>query len=427
MELFANITELINYGLVTVYGFLLSVAFSGGCKDNHQRHMSAWLLAFFLVIQLPFRYFMGEDFTRKIYPLLVHLPLILILVFAQKKSFGISMVSVFTAYSCCQFPHWISVAVLDITHVKLAANLSYTVSIVPIFLLLYHFFSKFAYTAMSYSRRSLILFGIMPLSYYIFDYATTTYTKLLYSGGFMITEAMPTICILFYVGFISMYHAEVQRRNRTEFEKSALSMELKQAETEIDAMKMIHEQNAVLRHDLRHHLNMISNYLENSDAESALKYINQIKDETNKVKSIVYTDNRIVNFALSYYEFKAKQLDIRARFNANVPQKTEIADTDLSALLSNVLENALNAAASCTDPNRREISAMLTAKNSKLLISVTNSYEGTIETEDGVPSSGEDGHGFGVKSIRAIAHRYDGECLFEWSDGEFRTRIVMNM
>lgn len=427
MGLFADITELINYGLVTVYGFLLSVAFSGGCKDGRQRNMSAFLLGFFLIVQLPFRYFMGEDFTRKIYPLLVHLPLMLILMIAQKKSLGMALVSVCTAYSCCQFPHWISVAVLDITHIRLAANLSYTVSIVPIFLLLYHFFSKFAYTAMSYSRRSLILFGIMPVSYYIFDYATTTYTKLLYSGGFMVTEAVPTICILFYVGFISMYHAEVQCRSRAEFEKSALSMELKQAETEIDAMKMIHEQNAVLRHDLRHHVNMISNYLESNDVDAALKYINQIKDDADKVTPVIYTDNKIVNFALSYYAFKARQLDIRMRCSANVPQTTGIADTDLSALLSNVLENALNAAAACADPERREINAMLTARSEKLLISVTNSYEGAIEAEDGVPSSGEDGHGFGVKSIRAIARRYGGECLFEWSGGEFRTRIVMNM
>lgn len=427
MELLSDITELINYGLVTVYGFLLSVAFSGGCKDTRQRRMSTWLLAFFVLVQLPFHYFMGTEFTKKIYPVLVHLPLVLILVLAQKKSFGIALVSVCTAYSCCQFPRWISIAVLDITHMPLAANLSYTISIVPIFLMLYYFFSKFAYTAMSYSHRSLVLFGIMPISYYIFDYATAIYTKLLYSGGFMIAEAMPTICILFYVGFISMYHAEVQRRNRTEFEKSALSMELKQAETEIDVMKMIHEQNAVLRHDLRHHLNMISNYLENNDGDSALAYINQIKDEADKVKSIIYTDNKIVNFALSYYAFKAKQLGIRVHYSANVPQKTAIADTDLSALLSNVLENALNAAASCADPDKREINALITEKNDKLLISVTNSYEGNIVSENGVPSSGENGHGFGVKSIRSIAHRYDGECLFEWSGGEFRTRIVMNM
>ena len=110
-----------------------------------------------------------------------------------------------------------------------------------------------------------------------------------------------------------------------------------------------------------------------------------------------------------------------------MPQKTAIADTDLSALLSNVLENALNAAASCADPDKREINALITEKNDKLLISVTNSYEGNIVSENGVPSSGENGHGFGVKSIRSIAHRYDGECLFEWSGGEFRTRIVMNM
>lgn len=427
MAHFLDILELINYALVTIYGFGLSIAFSGGYKDDRQKHLSLFMLAALLLLQAPFRFIMGMDFTKQIYPILVHLPLALILIFILKKNVGISIVSVCTAYSCCQFPRWISVAVLAVTSSQLISDISYTLVIVPIFILLHRFFAKYAYAAMIYSRRALVLFGILPIAYYIFDYTTTIYTQSLYSGIYAISEALPTVCMLFYVGFISLYHAEVQKRNKTEFEKSALASELKQAETEITAMKMIQEQNAVFRHDLRHHINLLSTYLENNDIDAAKKYIRQARADADKITPKIYSDNNIINFTLSYFDLKAKERNIQFHCKANVPQKINIPDTDLSAVLSNALENAVKAAASVDNSVAREVYVILSVRKNKLLISVTNPYSGKIESDSDLPTSHTAGHGFGVKSIKAIAERHSGLCSFEWDNNVFKTRIVMNI
>lgn len=427
MTNFLDIPELINYGLVTIYGFGLSIAFSGGYKNERQKHLSVFMLAALLLLQAPFRFIMGTDFTKQIYPVLVHLPLALILIFILKKSVGISIVSVCTAYSCCQFPRWISVAVLAVTSSKLISDISYTLVIIPIFILLYRFFAKYAYAAMTYSRRALILFGILPIAYYIFDYTTTIYTHTLYSGIYAISEALPTVCMLFYIGFISLYHAEVQKRAGAEYEKSALALELKQAETEITAMKMIQEQNAVFRHDLRHHINLLSTYLENNDIESAKAYIRQARADADKITPTVYSDNNIINFTLSYFALKAEKKDVQFHCKANVPENINIPDTDLSAILSNALENAVKAAAEVKNATMREVSVLVSFKKNKLLISIANSYSGKIESDGELPSNNAAGHGFGVKSIKAIAERHNGLCSFEWDNKIFKTRIVMSI
>lgn len=427
MTLFLETLELINYGLVTIYGFLLSIAFSGGYKDDRQKYISVCLLVIFIILQTPCRFIMGMEFTKKIYPLLVHLPLVLILVFGLKKSIGISVVSVCTAYSCCQFPRWVSGAVLAITSSGFASEISYTAAIIPIFVFLYRYFAEYAYTAMTYSKRALILFGILPVTYYIFDYTTAIYTKMLYSGAYAISEALPTACMLFYVGFISLYHAEVQRLSRAEFEKSALLMELKQAETEITAMKMIREQNALFRHDMRHHINILAAYLESNDVRAAGEYIKEAKAEADKITPIVYTDNNIVNSTLSYFALKAKERGVMLSCRANVPQEINIPDTDLGAVLSNAVENAVNAAAVCENEEIKNVDVVLTVNKNKLLISVTNPYSGTIEAEDEMPVNRENGHGFGVKSIKAITERHNGICSFEWENNVFKTRIVMEV
>ena len=424
---FTDTLSLINYAIVTVYGLLLSIAFSGGFKTNRQKVLSIGMTLFFIALQSPFRFLMGVEFTKKIYPLLVHMPLVLILVFILKKKVGVAIVSICTAYSCCQFPRWVSMAVLSVTSSPLAAEISYTVSIVPIFIFLYRYFAKFVYTAMTYSARSLFLFGALPIAYYIFDYATTIYTNLLYSGGYVINEALPTVCILFYVGFISLYHAEVQNRSRIEFEKSALSLELRQAETEIAAMKMIQDQNAVFRHDLRHHLNLICAYLESDDVKSAAEYIRQIQADTGKITPIFYTENNIVNAALSYFELKAKEMGAVLKCSANIPSELSIPDTDLCAVLSNALENAITAAAGCDNSSSKEVNAVLTVKKNKLLISVSNPYSGTIESDGETPVNRAKGHGFGVKSIKTIVAHHNGVCSFEWKNNIFLTRIVMSL
>ena len=68
---FLKILELINYGLVTTYGFLLSIAFSGGYKSIKQKNLSIYLLVIFILIQTPLRFIMGVDFTKQIYPIIV--------------------------------------------------------------------------------------------------------------------------------------------------------------------------------------------------------------------------------------------------------------------------------------------------------------------------------------------------------------------
>lgn len=418
---------LINYGLVTVYGFLLSVAFSGGCSDAKQKRICAFLLAAFILFQIPCQFALGVEFAKKIYPLLVHIPLVLFLVIAMKRKIGVAVVSVCTAYSCCQFPRWISMAVSMLTSSSVAAVITYTISIVAIFVFLYRYFSKFVYTAMVYSKRTMVLFGTVPVTYYIFDYATAIYTNLLYSGGYAVAEALPTVCILFYVGFISLYNDEVQKRSRTEFEKSALAQELKQAETEMTAMRLIDEQNAVFRHDMRHHFNVISTFLENRDIDGAAKYIRQIREKISKVTPVFYTANNIVNITLSYFALKAKESGVSLDCRAEVPEKINIPDVDLSAVLSNTLENAVTAAAQCDSSVDKEVKAFIAVKKNKLLISVSNPYNGIITADAGLPVNTADGHGFGIKSINAIAGRYNGNCSFEWENNIFKARIVMSV
>ena len=59
----------------------------------------------------------GESGTEKIYPLMIHLPLVLFLTIHYKYKPMLSVLSVITAYLCCQISKWIGLVALDITHI----------------------------------------------------------------------------------------------------------------------------------------------------------------------------------------------------------------------------------------------------------------------------------------------------------------------
>ena len=228
-----------NYGLVLIYGLFLSAAIAGGWENRRQKRLIIALCPLFLLIQTPCWLILGEGITKQLYPLIVHLPLVLILILALKKPMGIALVSVCTAYLCCQLPRWVNLMVTAVTGSSLAGEISYTLLILPIFLLLRHLFVHSAYGAMTASAQSLLLFGSLPVAYYFYDYATVVYADALSTDIQALNEFLPTALIIFYVMFLSAYHKQMQTRADAELQRSMLEAELKQAEEEFTAVKQL--------------------------------------------------------------------------------------------------------------------------------------------------------------------------------------------
>ena len=109
---FAVIMALLNYGLILIYGVLLSIDISGGWTSKKDKHLTAVIIAVLLIAQIVISFIFGTQATEKLYPLITHIPLVCALFFFMKRPIWISIVSVFTAYLCCQIPKWPSILVL---------------------------------------------------------------------------------------------------------------------------------------------------------------------------------------------------------------------------------------------------------------------------------------------------------------------------
>ncbi|MBR6736268.1 MAG: sensor histidine kinase [Oscillospiraceae bacterium] len=421
-----SVLEIFNYGLVLVYGLLISVDIAGGRENEHEKRLVYVLCPALIAIQGTLFFSLGAVTVEKMYPLITHLPIFLALTFLLKKPMGVSVVSICAAYLCCQLPHSVELIVTELTHFPIAGEIAYALSAIPFFLILRRFFVKAAHDAATYSHQSLILFGSLPMAYYIFDYATSVYSDMLYAGNAILHEFLPTALIMFYVMFLSAYYVMAQKRMQTDLQSTVLEGQLRQARMEIESLSSAHTQVAIYHHDMRHHLLALEGFLSSNKTQQAREYIEMIRSDLDSFTPVRYCENGLVNLLCSSFADKAKKLKAKFDVSVSLPDSLPISDTEICSIISNGLENAFNAISSLEE-ERRTVSFYCGIRRNKLLIEIKNPYSGKVTMHDGLPVSDNIGHGYGCRSIRTIAERKKGLCSFETENDTFILRVVLPM
>lgn len=424
----------VNCGLVFFFGAALSVSIAGSCQSRKEWVLLCALCPVFLAPQTASWLMWGLDVTKRLYPLLIHLPLLLVLVFGLKKPVGISLVSVCTAYLCCQLPRCAAVITVAVTGSVLAGQTVYTAAIALSFLFLLRYFVPSARDTMTESRKALLLFGSLPVLYYVYDYTVAARINLLYaeilspgitySAGQVVAELLPTVVGLLYMVYTTAYRHQLQRQTQAELQNSLMAGQLKQAGAEIAALRQAETQSAIYRHDMRHHLLAISAFLAEGSPRQAEEYIKQVQADIAAVTPRRYCANELVNLLCSSFAARAERMGARLTVEAALPASLPISDTELCALLSNGLENALNAVGEMKE-NRRWVEFCCRLRANKLLIEIKNPCDRQVTFRDGLPETPQPNHGFGCRSIQAIVHRGRGLCDFTAENGVFTLRIVL--
>lgn len=192
-----------------------------------------------------------------------------------------------------------------------------------------------------------------------------------------------------------------------------------------------------MRHDMRHHLNVLYEMLEQNRPEEASAYIDGLIDSVSRRENQVYCRNFTVNALLQYYVGRARDENIDCRVQADCGEIT-ISPADLTVLIGNAMENAIHACLGFPADGGRWIDLRLGMIRGSLVIEIRNPCQGVRLSEryrgEGgfLPAeaflSGRAGGGYGLRSISHTAEKYSGEALFRFDGGEdtFTVRIRLN-
>lgn len=416
--------EMFYYGTILLFGIYLSAAFLG-IRIN--RRNSLILLAFSAVVGAvnAVSYVLsGIHFTEELYPLITHLSLALFFVLFYKYRVLPAVIAVFTAYLSCQVSNWMGMLVQCVTEDERVYYCVRIITTVVVFIVLIRYVAAAVAQLLQKSAKDVMIFGLIPIAYYVYDYAVTVYTELLYSGIKVITELLACMLYIFYVVFVLVYFKQYEEKQETQQRSRLMEMQRAQSEKEVDRMKRSEYLVTIMRHDMRHFLNDISSLIKNGEYDRAQTYIHEIIENVDATVEKKYCSNKIVNLILSSYETMIQEGNIDFQYSVELPQELGYSDSDISAILSNALENAVHAV-SLLEQGRRKIVLDMHMNNDKLLISIKNTYGRKPKLVDGMPQTKESGHGFGTQSIRYMTEKLKGNCQFVTDEQYFILRVVL--
>ena len=416
--------QLLHHAVTLLFGVYLSAAFLG---IRMSRKNIVILFGFFsaggVVSALTF-IFCGDVFTTQVYPLIIHLPLILFLTLFYKYTALRSTLSVLTTYLCCQISKWVGLAMLSITELEWVYYSVRIVTTIVVFAVLIRYVSNAAAQLIQKPPKALLIFAILPFTYYFFDYATGIYTELIYSGKKVVSEFLGFALCIAYLLFLLVYFKQYEEKREAEQRSRILEMQREQYKREIEAQKRSANALSLLRHDMRHFCTTISAYIDSGECDKVKEYISDIISYVDRTATHKFCKNEIVNMILSSYENVMEENRIDFQPSICIPEHLPVSDVDLTSILSNALENAINAVLPLETENRH-ITLHLRTDDGKLLISLKNTFAEKPVLTDGIPHSSKEGHGYGTQSIRYVTEKLNGNCQFSVKDGWFILRIVL--
>lgn len=420
-----DILGLVNYGFVLVFGIIVSLCLAD-IKFRENEKIYIFIIFLFGLGQALFYIVFGSTLLYKFYPVLIHIPLAIVIRFIFKKGVYISLIAVLSAYLLCTPRKWFGTFVsFFIGYSSAVADIASILITIPFLIIIIKYISPYIIKLKYENRAILILFFVLLLVYYVLEYILTVYTDWLYSGGAVVADFLDSFIVIMYFIFSILILEFSSQKNKAERKNIILSSSAAQAQKEIAQLLRSEKQTAIYRHDLRHHMNFIKGCLAENKISEAEKYINEICSDIEKLKIKKYCENQSVNLIFSSYAEKAENENIKTDIFVTATDFSRFQITDICSLLSNALENAVNACVEMKSRDMCYINTKVYNKNNRLCINIANSYEKEPVFEDEVPVSYGKNHGIGVKSMISVVEKYNGVYGFFADDGEFKFQASM--
>lgn len=195
-----------------------------------------------------------------------------------------------------------------------------------------------------------------------------------------------------------------------EYAYKQLQEQQRQFQSQDEEIRSLYESTRRLKHDMKNHIMVLSSYLAVEDYEGAREYSSEILDKLNVMNTYVETGNELMNHIINEKLQSGREQGAQIKAEIENLAFEKMKRIDFSALLNNMLDNALEACQK-EKKGRRELHLIVSAKRGYETICVKNRIENSVlrrnpklKSEKTNPSS----HGIGISRMREITESYQG-------------------
>lgn len=175
------------------------------------------------------------------------------------------------------------------------------------------------------------------------------------------------------------------------------------------------------RHDFKGHMNSIKALVDEGDYDKLREYLESVDGQMAKATIDFSTGNHMINSIIS--GIKASYPDANIEWRGRIPNEMQINSMDLCTIFYNLINNA------CREVSGTDNAVQVDVRifNSNMFIVVRNKIKNkvTIENKHRIIKDFEEGHGYGLRNVEDVVHKYNGTFEITDENGMFDVDIAM--
>lgn len=190
---------------------------------------------------------------------------------------------------------------------------------------------------------------------------------------------------------------------------------------------MISTENATrsLRHDIKNHLMSITSLAKKNDSPAVIEYIDKLYHYFQPLVGSASSGNVVVDSILNGKLALATEKGIEVNMNVSIPMELSIHDVDITILLGNLLDNAIE---NFDNEAGNAVELDMKYDKGRLFIRLTNPYSGMAQKGEGdfrTRKEDKKNHGFGLQNVHYVVDKYAGEMKIEKEGNVFLVEILL--
>ena len=217
-------------------------------------------------------------------------------------------------------------------------------------------------------------------------------------------------CIFSYLSILVViaFYQKIKSRQEDEFARRTLEKQIEDMQSDIERVEDSYEKMKSMRHDMVNHMTVIKGLAETGKTDELTKYISDWQNRFEELQPVIKTGNAVTDVVMSEFAMRCEKENVPFECKFIYPEKLNINPFDMCVILTNALQNAIEASKKA---DVSYISICSAVRDKVFLVSVKNKTEKTVLlNEEGMPVSTkhEKGHGYGLRNIQSIAEKYNG-------------------
>ena len=235
------------------------------------------------------------------------------------------------------------------------------------------------------------------------------------------------------IAVVIVLYRNIRAGQEEKMQSKLLGVQIDSVRRHIEQVENMYRDISSVRHDMANHLFTLEKLYEENEIEEARAYSAQIKETLTEIAGEIKSGNPVTDVILLEVKEEAERRGISFRSEFYYPADSKVNAFDISVILHNALQNALE---NVENSENAHIYIRSYQKKNAYIIEISNSYSGVLQWNE---QSGllltmkekTDGqgygqsHGYGLSNIRRIARKYCGDIDIMQADGEFRLNVML--